>query len=86
MPLKIGNFIVFDMLNDGGCGGGVGEGVCGGGGVDGCCVHRKPVLSSRQHSLVRPVPLPRHHLKEVRSIGYIQDLISLYLCRVFHFA
>lgn len=38
MPLKIGSFIVFTMLNGGGRGGGVGEGVCGrgggGGGVD----------------------------------------------------
>jgi len=32
MPLKIGSFIVFAMLNGGGGGGGVGKGVCGGGG------------------------------------------------------
>ena len=30
MPLKIGSFIMFAMLNGGG-GGGLGEGVCGGG-------------------------------------------------------
>jgi len=41
MPLKIGNFMVFAMLDGGGGGGGVCEGVCGegrgggGGGVDG---------------------------------------------------
>jgi len=39
MPLKISNFIVFDMLNRGDGGGGVGKVVCigggGGGGVDG---------------------------------------------------
>jgi len=32
MPLKINIFIVFDMLNSGEGGGGVGKGVCGGGG------------------------------------------------------
>ena len=39
MPLKIGSFIVFAMLNGGGGGGGVDEGVCiggrGGGRVEG---------------------------------------------------
>lgn len=46
MPLKIGSFIVFTMLNGGGRGGGLGEGVCGGGGggggLDGICVRGKP--------------------------------------------
>jgi len=34
MPLKIANFILFDMFNGGG-GEGVGEGACGGGGGGG---------------------------------------------------
>ena len=41
---------MFNMLNGGGDGGGVGEGVCsgggGGGGVDGWCVHGKPCVIS----------------------------------------
>ena len=47
-PLKIGDFIVFSMLNGGGGGGGVGKGVCGGGedgdGVGGWGIHRNPCL------------------------------------------
>lgn len=36
-----------------------------------------PILSARQHSLVRPIPLPCHDSKELQSTGYILDLISL---------
>jgi len=35
------------------------------------------VLLARKNFMVSPVPLACHHLKEVRSTGYILDLISL---------
>jgi len=47
-PLKIGNFMVFDMLNNNKGGGDVGEGVCcgreGWGGMGRWGIHRKPCL------------------------------------------
>ncbi len=35
----------------------------------------KPILLVEQHSTVRPVLLPCHHLKEVQSMGYTLVLI-----------
>lgn len=35
------------------------------------------VLSTGQHSAVKPVPISRHHSKEVQSVGYIHEPISL---------
>jgi len=35
------------------------------------------ILSTKQYSAMRPIPLPRCRSKEVQSMDYIQDLISL---------
>ena len=36
-----------------------------------------PVLSTKQHSVVKPISLPPDRSREVQSTDYIQDLIYL---------
>ena len=79
--MKIGIFTKFDMLNGGG------------GGVVWVKVYvvevkvevgwmddvsaKNPVLLVGPHSVMRLMPFPRRHSRDVQSMGYIQGFLSL---------